>query len=1736
MLLTALADCNIGLGWYSTPICELALNEISLFIQWFISCCGLDLQWMHLHLPTARKKIVFIGNPAFGGRGPSVYRKNQKQNATCKFDKTCGFPGEGWSNKFPNLTMGTWNTRSLTFERMQYCKGLNIDILAITELWRNQSKFVKKDKSFIISSPKLITTGPKKGHVRYPDDKASGVGILLSPTARSKVKSFGSEGERVCWARLAGPTCCLFVVAVYLPHRARTAPNQDDTLQDLENVLSSVPNGDCICVLGDFNEQLPSNTHGRTGHYTGGTASDNADKIIQFMQIHDLIAANTFFKPAQNGSVHTYLRTKRKGEGHDSPTPADCGQFVGDTVFNKYRGKVVKGEVKAMHVAPCGSKSWTVRFSDGHVKRYQDQKQLEKILAYKETEKVGSQLDYILVSARRKSCVQQCRPHWGPSIHRDLHGFKNDHALVKCTWKWRLRIRKKKPAKDFSCLYVQETDEHGNSIENLKLCAFNNAVTAKLHELNYSKEQDTTTQMHAKLCEAVTFAVNTVLPTRTKTLGTTRKVSAKTKDLFNKRRDMQGNKDQYAQVQKEIVASSLDDYQKWVRELVDEMETANAYGDTRKIYQTVKQIEAKPERPPANLRKDKNGKLLSNADEVATAWTTFLQRKFAATAAEQGRPEMQPLPDTKGAQGGILSYDAIIEGIKKMNDGKALGPDGIPCEIYKHSDVCRKVICELLGKIWTTEEVPVPFARASFRMLFKHKGSPDDPSKYRCIALLNHCYKILSQCMLVRLEKETKDYLSDWQAGFRKQRGCRDNVFVLRTIYDEMLARGEELFATFIDYSAAFDSVSHKFLDEALRDAGASNKTRAMFRAMYKAASANVKVADVDGNEILSQAFPVDRGVVQGDIVSPLYFILALELILKRHDNVADKGVDLAGRRIHTLGYADDAALLDNSIQKSTDRVTSIAAGSERDADMVISIEKTEVMQVCEQGQIPAATAAEAKATCNFSCPHLGCDRVFYNSHGMRCHAGKCKYRMELPVDRILEVRGATGSPRRKFKIRWKGYGPDDDTWEDRNNLHPDLINEFLLANDLYDHSWRGSRCPHCDKPCASDRGVLIHKRHCQMVPDDDQTFAGTKAAQKVRENKLADRQKQKPKAKCQEAELKNVFRFKYLGSIFAADGDHSYDVRRRVGLAMARMGQLRQVFSSDISFKLKLRLYKSAICSLFTYGSEAWALDENTRATINGANARCMNWITGRGIHVEASARTRTYDLVGAIRKRKYKWLGHILRMDRGRLVKHAAAVQFVGNRPGNIFMDAPSHFTYRDLEQLAHLRTRWRQQNFSPLPQQQAPAVSTNSTTRAARQRLAQNVSQRPATTLAEITNELPPSNPSPELATAMGPTTTTPTTMMTLQQPKRKAGKKLKSKGLSTEQRAAWAHAHYIVNHGTVDDALKFLKQTKTVANTPHETLAELKKMCLQQPPTWAEAEAAVFDSTLTSSSDTSSLWAEPVAAVLGNSHSDNNGTCSFRAEPAATSPDDGDASSSLWAEPVTAALNITFTDDSDMSTLAPSTTAAQTATLRPVTTTTTLPTWIEAKAAVFDSTISSCCSTNCDAPSPSETCSADYSRNLTKNKLISTPAAQPSVAHPTKLISAHQPLLNEPVCTSNPPPPPTTTTSQHQVASATMETTPIIQGHHQPLSSHLHKHDSRTPPLLLLSPIKPHVSVTTHSHTLCQSLQTGPTHLEWDTTHIEWNIPHFEWNKSPPEWNTSHALLNHTLQLTPTHTHT
>ena len=83
---------------------------------------------------------------------------------------------------------------------------------------------------------------------------------------------------------------------------------------------------------------------------------------------------------------------------------------------------------------------------------------------------------------------------------------------------------------------------------------------------------------------------------------------------------------------------------------------------------------------------------------------------------------------------------------------------------------------------------------------------------------------------------------------------------------------------------------------------------------------------------------------------------------------------------------------------------------------------------------------------------------------------------------------------------------------------------------------------------------------------------------------------------------------------------------------------------------------------------------------------------ITGRHFRLEANPRTTTFDLVLSVRRRRLRWLGHIMRLDQHSLVRQAVVEQARLGRPGDMRMDVPPHVSVDDLGPIAANRDDWR------------------------------------------------------------------------------------------------------------------------------------------------------------------------------------------------------------------------------------------------------------------------------------------------------------------------------------------------------------------------------------------------------------------------------------------------------------
>ena len=141
--------------------------------------------------------------------------------------------------------------------------------------------------------------------------------------------------------------------------------------------------------------------------------------------------------------------------------------------------------------------------------------------------------------------------------------------------------------------------------------------------------------------------------------------------------------------------------------------------------------------------------------------------------------------------------------------------------------------------------------------------------------------------------------------------------------------------------------------------------------------------------------------------------------------------------------------------------------------------------------------------------------------------------------------------------------------------------------------------------------------------------------------------------------------------------------------------GQLRHVFDSPLmGIRLKLRLYIVAVCSLMTYGCEAWTLSEKVMRQLNGANSQMLSRITGQTVRQEARSCTTSHDILKHIRTMRMKYLGSILRGDPNSLTYCAVRLQYDMGTPGNLLMDAPPHENWTDLVVMTHDTAFWKKE----------------------------------------------------------------------------------------------------------------------------------------------------------------------------------------------------------------------------------------------------------------------------------------------------------------------------------------------------------------------------------------------------------------------------------------------------------
>ena len=93
--------------------------------------------------------------------------------------------------------------------------------------------------------------------------------------------------------------------------------------------------------------------------------------------------------------------------------------------------------------------------------------------------------------------------------------------------------------------------------------------------------------------------------------------------------------------------------------------------------------------------------------------------------------------------------------------------------------------------------------------------------------------KIFCRILLKRIETVIDSTLREEQAGFRRGRGCMDQIFAFRNILEQSLELNISLCINFIDFQKAFDSVHRESLWKILQTYGLPPKIINLIKMFY---------------------------------------------------------------------------------------------------------------------------------------------------------------------------------------------------------------------------------------------------------------------------------------------------------------------------------------------------------------------------------------------------------------------------------------------------------------------------------------------------------------------------------------------------------------------------------------------------------------------------------------------------------------------------------------------------------------------------------------------------------------------------------------------------------------------------------------------------------------------------------------------------------------------------------------
>ncbi|CAF1440577.1 unnamed protein product [Rotaria magnacalcarata] len=295
-------------------------------------------------------------------------------------------------------------------------------------------------------------------------------------------------------------------------------------------------------------------------------------------------------------------------------------------------------------------------------------------------------------------------------------------------------------------------------------------------------------------------------------------------------------------------------------------------------------------------------------------YTSLFASKSVVPLVEDNREEDEMPP---------ILISEVRTAVQSLKADKAPGPDGITNEALKFGGYeLWKIIAKLFNECLENEDIPTQW-KQSLTIIIPKKGDREDLKNYRPIALLPTIYKLFTKVLVNRMTRQLDEQQPREQAGFRSGFSTIDHLQVINQILERTKECKIPLCMVFVDYEKAFDSIEINAVINAL--------VRQNIPKKYIRTLVNINTGCSTSFRLFNNniAIPINRGVRQGDTISPKLFTAALEDVF-RTLSWENRGIMVDGELLTHLHLADDIVLFAYNVKTVAEMLKELNEASRR--------------------------------------------------------------------------------------------------------------------------------------------------------------------------------------------------------------------------------------------------------------------------------------------------------------------------------------------------------------------------------------------------------------------------------------------------------------------------------------------------------------------------------------------------------------------------------------------------------------------------------------------------------------------------------------------------------------------------------------------------------------------------------------------------------------------------------------